>query len=56
MPAWEGIFVLIYDVILLALQALFLKYLRVWLLLAVFVIVSVSMSGCYSYMMTVQFG
>ncbi len=54
MPAWANTFVISYDIALIALQVLFLKYRRVWLLLAVLIIASVSVSGCHSYMMTVQ--
>ncbi len=52
--AWISLFILGYDVTLLTLQGLFLRYRTVWLLLPVLVVASVSVAGCESYMATVQ--
>ena len=54
MPAWASAFVVGYNLVLLTLQALFLKYRRVWLLIPVLVIASVSVVGCESYMATLE--
>lgn len=56
LPTWVTPFILIYDLALLTLQGLFLRYRMIWLLFPVLVIASVSVSGCESYMATVQWG